>query len=53
MTISASMVKELRERTNAPMMDCKAALVETGGDRSMAVLHENFVAAATAQQYFA
>ena len=26
--ISAAMVKALRERTNAPMMDCKAALVE-------------------------
>jgi len=32
MTISASLVKELRERTGAGMMDCKAALAETGGD---------------------
>ncbi|MFY2559262.1 translation elongation factor Ts [Corallococcus terminator] len=30
--ITAQMVKELRERTNAPMMDCKKALTETGGD---------------------
>ncbi|QMW24001.1 translation elongation factor Ts [Sandaracinobacteroides saxicola] len=30
--ISASIVKELRERTGAGMMDCKKALVETGGD---------------------
>jgi len=32
MTITASMVKELRERTGAGMMECKKALVETGGD---------------------
>jgi len=31
-TISASLVKELREKTNAGMMDCKTALVEAGGD---------------------
>jgi elongation factor Ts len=30
--ITASMVKELRERTDAPMMDCKKALTEAGGD---------------------
>ena len=30
--ISASLVKELRDRTGAGMMDCKRALVETGGD---------------------
>lgn len=30
--ISASLVKELREKTNVGMMDCKAALVEAGGD---------------------
>ena len=30
--ISASMVKELRERTDAPMMDCKKALMEAEGD---------------------
>jgi len=32
MTITASMVKELRERTGAGMMECKKALVETNGD---------------------
>jgi elongation factor Ts len=32
MSISASMVKELRERTGAGMMECKRALVETAGD---------------------
>ena len=31
--ITASMVKELRERTDAPMMECKRALTESGGDR--------------------
>jgi elongation factor Ts len=30
--ISAQLVKELREKTNAGMMDCKKALTETGGD---------------------
>ena len=32
MSITASMVKELRERTGAGMMECKKALVEVGGD---------------------
>ena len=35
--ITAQMVKELRDRTGAPMMDCKAALTETGGDADKAV----------------
>ena len=35
--ITASMVKELRERTQAGMSDCKAALVEAGGDMEKAV----------------
>ena len=30
--VSASMVKELREKTGAGMMDCKKALAENGGD---------------------
>ncbi|MDR2508217.1 MAG: translation elongation factor Ts [Candidatus Accumulibacter sp.] len=30
--ITASLVKELRERTDAPMMECKKALTEAGGD---------------------
>ena len=37
MSISASQVKELRELTGAGMMDCKAALTETGGDMEAAV----------------
>jgi len=32
MEVSASAVKELREKTGAGMMDCKKALAETGGD---------------------
>jgi elongation factor Ts len=35
--ITAQMVKELRERTDAGMMDCKAALTETNGDMEAAV----------------
>ncbi len=34
--ITASMVKELREKTDAPMMECKKALTETGGDLAKA-----------------
>jgi elongation factor Ts len=37
MSISATQVKELRELTGAGMMDCKAALAETGGDMEAAV----------------
>jgi elongation factor Ts len=37
MVISASLVKELRERTGAGMMECKKALVETHGDLEAAV----------------
>ena len=37
MAITAQMVKELRERTSAPMMDCKTALTETQGDMEKAV----------------
>ena len=36
-TISAALVKELREKTGAGMMDCKNALSETGGDIEEAV----------------
>lgn len=36
-TITAAMVKELREKTGAGMMDCKQALNETGGDMEAAV----------------
>jgi elongation factor Ts len=34
--ITASMVKELREKTDAPMMECKKALAEAGGDLAKA-----------------
>src|SRR5258706_13302489 len=34
--ITASMVKELRDRTDAPMMECKKALVEAQGDQAKA-----------------
>jgi len=37
MTISASMVKELRERTGAGMMECKKALTESAGDLDLAI----------------
>jgi len=37
MAITASMVKELRERTGAGMMDCKKMLVETNGDMEAAI----------------
>ena len=36
-TITATTVKELRDKTGAGMMDCKAALAETGGDMEAAV----------------
>lgn len=36
-TISASTVKELRDKTGAGMMDCKEALKESGGDISKAI----------------
>ena len=36
MTISAAMVKDLRERTGAGMMECKKALVESDGDMDLA-----------------
>ena len=39
MQVTAQMVKELRERTGAGMMDCKNALVETGGDMDKAIEH--------------
>lgn len=34
--VTANAVKELRERTDAPMMECKKALVEAGGDPAKA-----------------
>jgi len=37
MSVSAAMVKELRERTSLGMLECKKALTETGGDIDAAV----------------
>lgn len=36
-TVSAAQVKALRDRTGQPMMDCKKALIESGGDMEKAV----------------
>ena len=38
MTITASMVKELREKTGVPMMECKKALQESNADVDKAIL---------------
>ena len=35
--ITAAMVNELRKRTDLPMMECKSALQEAGGDMEKAV----------------
>jgi len=47
--ISASLVKELREKTGAGMMDCKKALTETSGDFEKAIeyLRKKGIAAAS------
>ena len=47
-TITAQLVKELREKTGAGMMDCKKALVQTDGDMEAAIdfLREKGLAAA-------
>jgi len=47
--ITAQLVKELREKTGAGMMDCKKALAESGGDLEAAVKHlrEQGIAAAS------
>ena len=37
MAVTAKLVKELREKTGAGMMDCKKALVETDGDIDKAI----------------
>ncbi len=46
--VTSAMVKELRERTQAGMMDCKKALVESDGDmeKAVAYLREKGLAAA-------
>ena len=37
MAVSTDLIRELREKTNAPMMDCKKALVEANGDIKTAI----------------
>ena len=48
MAVTAAMVKELRERSGAGMMECKKALVETGGDIEAAIEHLRKTGAAKA-----
>ena len=50
MTITASLVKELRERTGAGIMDCKKALAETDGDVDKAIEHLRKKGAALAEK---
>ena len=50
MTITAAMVKALRERTGAGMMECKKALTESGGDMEAAVEELRKKGAAKADQ---
>lgn len=50
MDISASMVKELREKTGAGVMDCKTALKESNGDINKAVDYLRKKGIATAQK---
>lgn len=49
MEITASMVKDLREKTNAPVMDCKKALMDSNGDiqKAISLLREKGLAAAS------
>ena len=50
MEIPASLVKELRERTNAGFMDCKTALKESNGDMEKAIDYLRVKGLATAQK---
>lgn len=52
MAITASMVKDLRTKTGAGMMDCKKALAATDGDMEKAIdfLREKGLAAAAKKQ---
>ena len=50
MEITAENVKELRDKTGAGMMDCKKALVETGGDLEKAIDYLRKKGAATAEK---
>src|SRR5205823_13790680 len=48
MSVSAAAIKELRDRTSAGMMDCRAALVDAGGDleKAEAILRQRGAAVA-------
>lgn len=50
MTISTSLVKELREKTGVGIMDCKTALAETGGDMEKAIEYLRKKGIATAKK---
>ena len=50
MTVSASIIKELREKTGVGIMDCKAALMECDGDINKAVDHLRKKGIATAKK---
>ena len=50
MAITAAMVKELRERTGAGMMDCKKALTEANGDLEVAIEELRIKGAAAAEK---
>lgn len=50
MEITASMVKELRDKTGAGMMDCKKALKENDGDMQLAIEYLRKKGAATAEK---
>ena len=50
MDISSDMIKKLREKTGAGMMDCKRALESTGGDMDKAIEHLRKKGAAIAQK---
>lgn len=50
MAITASMVKDLRQRTGSGMMECKKALVETDGDIEKAIENMRKSGAAKAEK---
>lgn len=50
MEVSASAVKELREKTGAGVLDCRKALAEAGGDMEKAVIHLREKGLAAAQK---
>src|SRR5208283_1891703 len=50
MEITSELVKVLRDKTGAGMMDCKKALAETGGNLEKAIEHLRKKGAATAEK---